>query len=124
MTGSWALSPPWAPERWSCYSSSCLLQLFLLSLPTRGRLKEPTAPVVRRRPALEWKCGAGCRPQHWKGSSRKPPAPLRTEQSMLSTLVMPDRRWFYISRDTYWNCRKGFHRYLIDLPEGSPYMTV
>nr|BAC28140.1 unnamed protein product [Mus musculus] len=71
MTGSWAFSPLLAPELWPCSSSSCLLGLLLLLPPTKGRLKEPTAPAVRRRLALEWKCGSGCRPRHWKGSSRR-----------------------------------------------------
>lgn len=66
MTWSRTFSPLLAQWPSPCYWSSCWPLLLLLSPPTKGQLREPTAPAVRRRRAPEWKCGTWCRPLRWR----------------------------------------------------------
>lgn len=129
-TGSWAFSPPLAQGPWPCYSSSCLWLLLPLSPPTKGQLKEPTAPAVRRRLALEWKCGAGCRPRPWKDSSKNLLLLWERKRTRwASTLLLPEGQ-FYITRATnlqlgpHWDCGEDFPSRLIDLHGGLPCITV
>lgn len=84
-----------------------------------------------RRQALEWKCGAGCRPQPWKDSSKGLPAtPLRKEQNKMSKHLALCGRQFYIARVTnlqlgaHWDCGKDFPHRLRDLHRGFPCITV
>lgn len=70
---SWQVA--WSPTfslsltqwQWPCCWSLSWQLLLLLSPPTKGPLREPTAWAGRRRKALEWRCGAWhCRLQ-WRG---------------------------------------------------------
>lgn len=101
VTWSRTSSPPLAQWRQPCCWSSFWWWWLLWLPPTRGRLREPTAPAVRKKKALEWKCGAWGHPLPWRGWFRSLLSAWDRDPHTVNMMTTPELFPTYLGSSLY-----------------------